>query len=624
MSKMYRHLLRLMLAAVVGSMVFIFLPTASAKAEAPVLNVFEMLHNKGITSLESGRSYTLSANLTVTFNARLDNGDSVNLKIVKHSGSLHDNRSEKYSGYYAQFSRGEDGGTEITFSRSLDIVRGGAFDNDPKCGERGMEFRVNGRAFAVPDSTGKNCNNPADSEVAFVAIGQVSAKVLQWSDDSGHFLLLVRLPDLPPGQSPNPPPDAGTGTHHLKAKPVYSSYTRCEKLPPDAAGNQPLDWVRHAVLGGMQHTTDWSVISSTVTADHITYFPTNGRDIGVDSRVVGANQPFKAIWRVAYDYDEKTVERSYGVFNPDDSTTWQNWPLTDENGRFVRYSGGQSQSQNDTEYVRVLNWHKWVCSSQTRVQKPQRPAPGVAGQPQKAQALAPTVWVNATERCDDNTIAISTGGESWPPNPLLRVFEIGTGKMSAYVSYNTFSEQWNVLGNDTARFKVELVDAETGAILATDESDQIGKRVDCKPAAPSATPAPNLRAVNEQRPHSTVFFGNNIQMAARWMGAHDELPSTGLGQKRTTTGDYFFCHATTDCKGLDVGYMEVQDRETLAVKKYVARGYIDVDFDGSEFRDPSKLKVAATLGYCLDPVYHPATKTWHVTKVRIWLYDQMP
>jgi hypothetical protein len=373
----------------------------------------------------------------------------------------------------------------------------------------------------------------------------------------------------------------------------------------------------------MQHTTDWSVISSTVTADHVTYFPTNGRDIGVDSRVIGDKQPFQAIWRVAYDYDDKTLERSYGVFNPEDSTTWKDWPLTDENGRFVRYSGGQSPSKNDAEYRRVLNWHKWVCSSQPAVQSPQRPAPSVAGQ-QQAQAPASTVWVNATERCDDNTIAITTGGENWPHNSLLRVFEIGTGKMSSYVSYNRFTEQWSALGSDTARFKVELVDADTGAILTAAESDQIGKRVDCKPAAPSATPAANLRAVNAQTPHSTVFFGNSVQMAVRWMGAHDELPSTGLGQKRTTTGDYFFCHATTDCKALDVGYMEVQDRETLAVKKYVAQRYIDVDFDGPEFRDPSKLGSAATLGYCLDPVYHPATKTWHVTKVRIWLYAQMP
>jgi len=606
MSTIYRHLLRLMLAAVVGAMMLMLLPTASTLAEAPALNVFEILHNKGIATLESGHRYNLTDNLTVTFNARLDNGDGVNLKIVKHSGSLHDNPSENYSGYYAELSRGEDGGTEITFSRSIDIVRGGAFDNDPKCGERGMEFRVNGRVFAVPDSTSRKCDNPADGEVAFVAIGQVSAKVVQWSDDSGHFLLLVRLPEQPP--------TAGANNHGPKVQPIYGGYTRCEKLPPDAAGNQPLEWVRHAVLGGMQHTTSWSVISSTVTADHITYFPTDSRDIGVDSRVIGGNQPFKAIWRVAYDYGEKTVERSYTVFNPEDSTTWKDWPLTDENGRFVRYHGGYRHSENDAEYLRVLNWHKWVCSSQPRVQSSQS----------SHQRPAPSVWVNATERCDDNTIAISTGGENWPRNPLLRVFEILTGKMSSYVSYNSFVEHWNALANDTARFKVELVDADTGNIVAMAESDQIGKRVDCKPAAPSASPARNLRAVNAQMPHSTVFFGNNVQMAVRWMGAHDELPSTGLGQKRTEAGDFFFCHATTDCKGLDVGYMEVQDRETLAVKKYVARGYIDVDFDGPEFRDPSKLGAAATLGYCLDPVYHPKMKTWDVTKVRIWLYDQIP
>ena len=41
-------------------------------------------------------------------------------------------------------------------------------------------------------------------------------------------------------------------------------------------------------------------------------------------------------------------------------------------------------------------------------------------------------------------------------------------------------------------------------------------------------------------------------------------------------------------------------------------------------KDPSKLGAAATLGYCLDPVYHPKMKTWDVTKVRIWLYDQIP
>ena len=101
MSTIYRHLLRLMLAAVVGGMTLMLLPTASAKAEAPALNVFEVLSSKGITALESGHPYNLTANLTVTFNARLDNGDGVNLKIVKHSGSLHNNPSEKYSGYYS-------------------------------------------------------------------------------------------------------------------------------------------------------------------------------------------------------------------------------------------------------------------------------------------------------------------------------------------------------------------------------------------------------------------------------------------------------------------------------------------------------------------------------------------
>ena len=603
----YRHLLRLLLAAVVGAMPLTLLPTSSAKAEAPAVNVFEILHNQGITTLKSGQPYNLTDHITVTFNARLDNGAGVNQEIAKHSGPLHDHPSENYSGYYAEFSQGEDGGTEIVFSRSIDIVRGGAFDNDPKCGERGMEFRVNGRVFAVPDSTGRSCGDPPNNEVAFGAIGQISDKVVQWSDDSGHFLLLVRLPEQPPGQSPNP----GPGNHRPKVQPLYSGYTRCETLPPDAAGHQPLAWVRHAVLQGMRHAVSWRVISSTITADHITYFPTNSRDIGVDSRVIGDYQPFKAIWRVGYDDDEKTVERSYGVFSPDDSTTWKDWPLTDELGRFVRYSGGDRHSENDAAYLRVLSWHQWVCSGRQPISEQTLPSP------------APTVWVNAMERCDDNTIAISTSGDNWPHNPRLRVFETQTGKMATYVSYNSFAEQWSALGRDIARFTVELIDADTGSILAAAESDQIGKRVDCTPAAPSVLPAANMRAVNAQTPHSTVFFGNHVQMAARWMGAHDELPSTGLGQQRTQAGDFFFCHATTDCKGLDVGYMEVQDRETLAVKKYVASGFIDVEFDGPEFRNPSKLGAAATLGYCLDPVYDPVTKSWHVTKIRIWLYDQI-
>ena len=59
--------------------------------------------------------------------------------------------------------------------------------------------------------------------------------------------------------------------------------------------------------------------------------------------------------------------------------------------RFVRYHSDQGHSENDVEYLRVLNWHKWVCSSQPRVQSP--------------ESLAPIVWVNAKERCDDNTIA---------------------------------------------------------------------------------------------------------------------------------------------------------------------------------------------------------------------------
>jgi hypothetical protein len=605
MSMIYHHLLRLMLVAVVGAIMLTLLPTPSANAEAPAVNVFEILHKQGITTLKSGQPYNLTDQLTVTFNARLDNGNGVNLEIIKRSGPLHDNPAENYSGYYAQFSQGGDGATDIVFSRPIDIIKGSAFDNDPKCGERGMEFRVNGRVFAVPDSTGRNCNAPRDSEVAFIAIGQVSNTVIQWTDDSGHFLLLVRLTN-------ELPPNTLQRGHEPKTQPLYSGYTRCEQLPPDAAGHQPLAWVRHAVLQGMRHAVRWSVISSTVTADHITYFPTNSRDIGVDSRVIGDYQPFKAIWRVGYDGGERTVERSYTVFHPDDPATWKDWPLTDELGRFVRYSGDDRHAENDAVYLRVLSWHKWTCNGR---------------QPLSEQTLVgavPTVWVNAMERCDDNTIAISTGGENWPINPRLRVFDLLTGKLATYISYNTFAEQWSALGGDAARFKVELIDADTGTMLAVVESDQIGKRVDCTPAAPSVSPAANLRAVNAQAPHATVFFGNHVQMAARWKGAHDELPSTGLGQQRTQAGDFFFCHATTDCKGLDMGYMEVQDRETLAVKKYVARGSIDVDFDGPEFRHPSKLGAAATLGYCLDPVYDPVTKTWHVTKIRIWLYDQIP
>jgi hypothetical protein len=422
------------------------------------------------------------------------------------------------------------------FSRPIDIAESGAFDNDPKCGERGMEFRVNGRAFAVPNSTGKNCNvngrafavpnstgkncnAPRDSEVAFVAIAQLSNTVVQWIDDSGHFLLLVRLTE-------ELPPNTPERDHGPKTQPLYSGYTRCEKLPPDAAGHQPLAWVRHAVLQGMRHTLNWSVITGAVTADNITYFPTNSRDIGVDSRVIGDHQPFKAIWRVGYDDGEKTVERSYTVFHPGDSTTWKDWPLTDELGRLVRYSGDNRHAENDSAYLRVLSWHQWVCSGRQPISEQTLPGP------------APTAWVNAIERCDDNTIAISTGGENWPINPRLRVFDLLTGKMATYISYNSFAEQWSALGRDTARFKVELIDADTGTIVAAAESDQIGKRVDCTPAAPSVSPAANMRAVNAQTPHATVFFGNHVQMAARWMGAHDELPSTGLGQQRTQAGDF--------------------------------------------------------------------------------------
>lgn len=125
MSMIYRHLLRLMLAAVVGAVPLTLLPTPSVKAEAPAVNVFEILHKQGITKLKSGQPYNLTDHITVTFHARLDNGNSVDLEIVKHSGRLHDNPSENYTGYYAQFSQGEDGGTEIVFSRSIDIAEGG-------------------------------------------------------------------------------------------------------------------------------------------------------------------------------------------------------------------------------------------------------------------------------------------------------------------------------------------------------------------------------------------------------------------------------------------------------------------------------------------------------------------
>ena len=253
-----------------------------------------------------------------------------------------------------------------------------------------MEFRVNGRVFAVPDSTGKNCNAPPDSEVAFVAIAQVSDTVIQWTDDSGHFLLLVRLPEQPP--------TVGENDHYPQGPAALQWLPRCEQLPADAAGHQPLAWVRHAVLQGIRHAVSWNVITGTITADHITYFPANSRDIGVDSRVIGGHQPFKAIWRVGYDEGEKTVGRSYSVFNPDNSTTWKDWPLTDELGRLVRYSGDNHHADNDAAYLRVLSWHQWVCSGRQQISEQI-----LAGQ-------APTVWVNAMERCDDNTIAISTGG----------------------------------------------------------------------------------------------------------------------------------------------------------------------------------------------------------------------
>jgi hypothetical protein len=85
MSIIYRHLLRLLLAAVVGAMLLTLLPTRSVKAEAPAVNVFELLHKQGNTTLKSGQPYNVTDHLTITVNARLDNGNGVNLEIVKHS-----------------------------------------------------------------------------------------------------------------------------------------------------------------------------------------------------------------------------------------------------------------------------------------------------------------------------------------------------------------------------------------------------------------------------------------------------------------------------------------------------------------------------------------------------------
>ena len=107
MSMIYRHLLRLMLAAVVGAIPLMLLSTPSVKAEAPAVNVFEILRKQGITTLKSGQPYNLTDHLTVTFNARLDNGNSVDLEIVQHSGLLHDNPSENYSGYTHSSRRGK-------------------------------------------------------------------------------------------------------------------------------------------------------------------------------------------------------------------------------------------------------------------------------------------------------------------------------------------------------------------------------------------------------------------------------------------------------------------------------------------------------------------------------------
>ena len=57
MSMIYRHLLRLILATVVGVLPLTLLPTASAQAEAPAVNVFEILRKQGITTLKSGQLY---------------------------------------------------------------------------------------------------------------------------------------------------------------------------------------------------------------------------------------------------------------------------------------------------------------------------------------------------------------------------------------------------------------------------------------------------------------------------------------------------------------------------------------------------------------------------------------
>jgi hypothetical protein len=58
-----------MLAAIVGAMLLTLLPTSSAKAEAQAVNVFELLHKQGNTTLKSGQPYNLTDHLTITVNS---------------------------------------------------------------------------------------------------------------------------------------------------------------------------------------------------------------------------------------------------------------------------------------------------------------------------------------------------------------------------------------------------------------------------------------------------------------------------------------------------------------------------------------------------------------------------
>lgn len=235
-----QHLINLAVAAcvVIAVLAASFGFAQPSAAEAPEQPLYELLKSTGVDKLEVGKTYTVAGDLTVTLVSAVNGkGTQVDLELVKRTGTLLTDPSQKFTGIFAEkgtrtnmapaaISETEDVHYVLAFNKQVNIPRAGDIDNDPKPNnnETGAFYIVNGQRFVVPISKPN-----VDNEVAFVQVDQVTDKIEYESDDSWHSIIMIRVPQTTTTPTPTPTSTpTTTSTPSVTATPV----TATPVIPP--------------------------------------------------------------------------------------------------------------------------------------------------------------------------------------------------------------------------------------------------------------------------------------------------------------------------------------------------------------------------------------------------------